>query len=253
MFTLTPLSSTILFHFCLSPTAIVSPPHASLALSLSLFPSFSSCPVETPTELSCRSFPAYSSTFTKISFLFWSVPFFPPLSSLFSFSVNSINNFCNCLTAFTSEGGGMLKCPTVDYSSAVITKKKGAVIYQLLEKITIIRDFKKLCYGCKCCIIKAPFRQDEYFRGRWVIKYFLCCNLNHYSGCCLSHYEITRNWYSVGQHHKIFFVKLNLLKINYLEMACKLTFLNTCWYACIVGRGQENIFKMVPCLWLWKR
>lgn len=69
MFTLTPLSSTILSHFCLSPAAFVLPPHASRALSLSLFPSYSSCPVETQSELSSRSLPAHSSTFAQISLL----------------------------------------------------------------------------------------------------------------------------------------------------------------------------------------
>lgn len=41
MFTLTPLLSTIFFHFCLSPNTFVLPPHASQALS--------SCLVETQT------------------------------------------------------------------------------------------------------------------------------------------------------------------------------------------------------------
>lgn len=141
MFTLTPLSSAILFYFCLSPIAFVLPPHTSQALSLSLFPSFSSCPVRTQSELSSRSFPTHSSTFTQIPFFFLRVPF-----SLCSLCFFPIDNFCNCRTAFASEGDDMLLWTTVDYSTALITKKKGAVIRQLLEKITIRRCAGMLYY-----------------------------------------------------------------------------------------------------------
>lgn len=44
--------------------------------------------------------------------------------TFFSFCMNSIDNCFNCLPAFISEGDDMFQWPKLDYSSAVITKKK---------------------------------------------------------------------------------------------------------------------------------
>lgn len=130
----------IFIPVCLPPHLYCRHTHPGLYLSPSA-PLFSSCPVETQSEISPRSFPgSHSVNFTQIyllHFFIWECLF---LLSLFSVCVNSIANFCNRLLPLKVDD--LLQWPTVDYSSALITKKKGAVIRQLLEKIWIIRHFK---------------------------------------------------------------------------------------------------------------